>query len=178
MKGPETSFNMNEEVIIRKIQPGELDRVIALANDIWPATYKKILSSEQITYMMEMMYSKAALQTQMLLQQHQFLLCEWRNRDIAFASWSISPGVRLCKLHKIYVHPDMQGKHIGEAIISFIWREMEKENAPAIELNVNRNNPAKGFYEKLGFRVTREEDIDIGNGYFMNDYVMRKEVSG
>jgi len=37
---------------------------------------------------------------------------------------------------------------------------------------VNRQNNAKNFYEKLGFVVIKEEDIDIGNGYFMNDYVM------
>jgi ribosomal protein S18 acetylase RimI-like enzyme len=39
-------------------------------------------------------------------------------------------------------------------------------------LNVNRNNKALGFYQKFGFVILREEDIDIGNGYFMNDYIM------
>jgi ribosomal protein S18 acetylase RimI-like enzyme len=44
-------------------------------------------------------------------------------------------------------------------------------------LNVNRNNPAKSFYKKLGFTVIKEDDIDIGNGYFMNDYVMKLQLS-
>jgi ribosomal protein S18 acetylase RimI-like enzyme len=39
-------------------------------------------------------------------------------------------------------------------------------------LNVNRYNPAKDFYEKLGFKIILEEDIPIGQ-YWMNDYVMR-----
>ena len=30
------------------------------------------------------------------------------------------------------------------------------------------------FYEKLGFQIIKEEDVDIGNGYFMNDYIMEK----
>ena len=34
----------------------------------------------------------------------------------------------------------------------------------------------KEFYEKLGFTVIKEEDIDIGNGYLMNDYVMEKKI--
>jgi ribosomal protein S18 acetylase RimI-like enzyme len=43
-----------------------------------------------------------------------------------------------------------------------------------LDLNVNRNNQAKHFYEKIGFNVIREEDIPIGP-YWMNDYVMRIE---
>jgi hypothetical protein len=39
-------------------------------------------------------------------------------------------------------------------------------------LNVNKYNKAKFFYEKLGFTITKEEVIDIGNDYVMDDYVM------
>jgi ribosomal protein S18 acetylase RimI-like enzyme len=53
---------------------------------------------------------------------------------------------------------------------------IKQKGATSLLLNVNRNNPTKGFYEKLGFTVIKEEDIDIGNGYFMNDYVMEKKV--
>jgi Acetyltransferase (GNAT) family. len=45
-----------------------------------------------------------------------------------------------------------------------------------IELNVNRNNGAVGFYEKMGFKIDRSGDFDIGNGYYMNDYIMIKEL--
>jgi len=42
---------------------------------------------------------------------------------------------------------------------------------------VNRYNAAKGFYEKLGFEITGTEDIDIGDGYFMNDFTMEKKLN-
>jgi ribosomal protein S18 acetylase RimI-like enzyme len=45
-----------------------------------------------------------------------------------------------------------------------------------LELNVNKYNPAKDFYEKMGFEVAYEEDIPIGP-YWMNDFVMRKKLS-
>ena len=46
--------------------------------------------------------------------------------------------------------------------------------ANALDLNVNRYNySAQSFYEKFGFKVLKEEDIHIGGGYFMNDYVLR-----
>jgi ribosomal protein S18 acetylase RimI-like enzyme len=41
---------------------------------------------------------------------------------------------------------------------------------------VNRHNRALHFYEKQGFKIIREEDIDIGSGYFMNDYVMELTI--
>ena len=39
-------------------------------------------------------------------------------------------------------------------------------------LNVNKYNNAQFFYEKLGFTITKDEVIDIGNDYVMDDYVM------
>lgn len=37
-------------------------------------------------------------------------------------------------------------------------------------------NRARGFYERLGFNVTETVDIPIGEGYFMNDYVMEMDL--
>ena len=45
-----------------------------------------------------------------------------------------------------------------------------------IELNVNRNNPSIGFYHHLGLRILRQGDFHIGNGFYMNDYIMGLEV--
>jgi len=31
---------------------------------------------------------------------------------------------------------------------------------------------ALGFYERLGMRIADSGDFDIGDGYYMNDYIM------
>ena len=41
-----------------------------------------------------------------------------------------------------------------------------------LDLFVNRTNPAVHFYKKRVF-IVEEVDLDIGNGYFMNDYRMK-----
>ena len=46
-----------------------------------------------------------------------------------------------------------------------------------LELNVNKYNSAIAFYKKKNFRIIKEELIDIGEGYVMDDYVMRKALS-
>ena len=60
--------------------------------------------------------------------------------------------------------------------IDFIIGDILPSHATAVELNVNRDNPAISFYKKLGFGIKREEDIDIGEGFFMNDYVLSLQL--
>ena len=45
-----------------------------------------------------------------------------------------------------------------------------------MELNVNRNNRALHFYERMGLRKLREGDFPIGDGYYMNDYIMGLDI--
>ena len=108
-------------------------------------------------------------------QNHEFILIYDGVEPIGFASFSlIEPKV--FKLHKIYVLPSQQGRGTGRFAIEQMVKAMKSKGATALLLNVNRQNNAKEFYEKIGFAVVKEEDIDIGNGYFMNDYVMEKKL--
>jgi ribosomal protein S18 acetylase RimI-like enzyme len=69
-----------------------------------------------------------------------------------------------------------QGKGTGKFMIEEIMKMISEKNASALRLNVNRYNKAKSFYEKLGFEVIGSEDINIGGGFYMNDYVMEKRL--
>jgi ribosomal protein S18 acetylase RimI-like enzyme len=157
---------------IRTATINDLVTIEKLAYEIWPGAYGHILSADQLNYMLQLIYSQTSLQNQLLQQQHNFLIVEWDGEPVGFADYSeYAPGVY--KLNKIYVHDSMQGKGVGKALIDHV---IKKITAHTLRLNVNRHNKARNFYEKLGFVVTGEEDIDIGNGYFMNDYVMEKRL--
>ncbi len=143
----------------------------------WPATYGAILSREQIDYMLEMMYSPASLEKQILKQGHHFIIAYENNQPAGFASYSQKESDNAAyKLHKIYVLPSLHGKGVGKKIIDHIVQSILPAGAKTLELNVNRRNTAKTFYEKQGFEIVGTEDIPIGNGYFMNDYVMKKKL--
>ena len=122
--------------------------------------------------MLDLFYSEKALHEQM--EQHiEFIIVYDGVHPVGFASFGLHEP-RVYKLHKIYVLPSQQGRGTGRFIIDQLEKAMKARDATALLLNVNRQNNAKSFYEKLGFTVIKEEDIDIGNGYFMNDYVMEK----
>ena len=163
----------NLEII--KATERDIPLIQELTYKIWPHTYKDILATRQIEYMLNKMYSTESLSKQ-IHDGHQFILVKEDEKFLAFASYaSLKPSVY--KLHKIYALPNQQGKGIGKFIINYIICEIKLLNATALQLDVNRHNKAKGFYEKQGFKVTGEKDTDIGNGYFMNDYVMELPLS-
>lgn len=167
---------MNNHLIIREAVAGDLETIERLAHAIWPQTYGAIISAGQIRYMLQLIYSQPALQQQMQ-QQHQFLIAELDAQPVGYADYSpYAPGVY--KLHKIYVDTGIQGKGVGKVLIDYITAKLLQQNVHTLRLNVNRLNKARYFYEKLGFTVTGKEDIDIGNDYFMNDYIMEKQLSG
>jgi len=150
-----------------------------LAFKIWPVAYGNILSKEQIQYMLENIYSSNSLQYQISQQHHSFLLAMEEELPIAFASFSnvsIDTKQNKFKLHKLYVLPEYQGKGIGKSMIEYISGKIKSSNNTTLVLNVNRFNNAVEFYKRSGFRVTKEEDIDIGDGFLMNDYVMEKKI--
>lgn len=144
-----------------------------LTHQIWPATYRSILTQAQIDYMVAMLYSTEEL-TKQLTSNHTFLLIWDEDRAIGFAGYSPKDEIGMYKLNKIYVHPDYQGKGAGKYLLSIVIDQVKATGALVLELNVNRYNKARYFYEKIGFEVCEEKDIDIGNGYWMNDFVMRK----
>ncbi|HWC53519.1 MAG TPA: GNAT family N-acetyltransferase [Chitinophagaceae bacterium] len=156
---------------IRNATTDDISLIRELTFKVWPQTYAAIISKEQIDYMLDMMYSETSLKKQMA-EGCQFVIAYDDNEPVGFASYQETEP-QLFKLHKIYVLPTQQGKGTGKFIINHIVEKIKSKNAKALQLQVNRYNKAKSFYEKLGFFVLKEINLDIGNGYFMNDYVMQ-----
>jgi ribosomal protein S18 acetylase RimI-like enzyme len=160
---------------IKNASVNDISLIRELTLKVWPQTYAAILSQEQISYMLDMMYSEAALKKQMTEEACRFIIVYDEEDPVGFASFSEIKS-RIFKLHKIYILSSQQGKGTGKFVLDFIINEIQQQGASALQLQVNKYNKAKSFYEKLGFAVIEEADFDIGNGYFMNDYVMEKQL--
>lgn len=164
-------------ISIKSAGVNDLETIHELAHAIWPSAYGKILSGQQLKYMLEKIYSHSSLQHQLIVLKHQLIIVNEDEFPIGFASYSShNEDHSVYHLNKIYVLPNQQGKNIGKQILDHVINLIKNSGATALQLNVNRNNKALHFYEKQGFRIIREEDINIGEGYFMNDYVMELKV--
>lgn len=160
-------------MVIRKATVEDIPLINKLAWEVFPATYQSILTREQIEYMMEWMYSYENLHRQMENEGHVFFLACDADEALGYVSVRQETD-DLFHLEKIYIKPCCQKMHLGkklfERAISAI-KEVHPEPC-RMELNVNRQNPALGFYEHLGMEKVREGDFPIGDGFYMNDYIM------
>jgi GNAT superfamily N-acetyltransferase len=148
-----------------------------LIRRIWYPTYENILTEEQSNYMLDEMYSSDILLAQMQQQEQIFLLVYEDEHPVGFAAFEYNYNAgTVCKLHKIYLLPTMQGKGVGKLLLQEVAMYAATSGQKTLLLNVNRFNNAINFYKRQGFHVIAEEDIDIGNGYFMNDYLMEKHL--
>ena len=162
---------------IRKATPSDILLIREMAWKTFPATYSEILSREQTDYMMEWMYSPESLRDQMERQGHVYYIACEDNEPAGYVSVQ-RQGPGLFHLQKIYVLPAFQkcrlGRKLFEHAVSVV-RELACGPC-TMELNVNRDNPALGFYEHMGMKKVRQGDFPIGNGYYLNDYIMALRI--
>lgn len=164
-------------ITIKVATTADIKTIQEIAQTTWPITYGAILSKEQLDYMMDLIYSEEALIKQIQMQEQLFYLVYDTSLVIAFMAIEHEyKNEAVTRIHKIYLLPETQGKGIGRTIIDEIVKLAYQNNSKLLSLNVNRFNPALSFYEKIGFEIIAEENIDIGNGYLMEDYRMEKKI--
>lgn len=158
---------------IREATWVDISVIQAIAQATWPVCYAGIISPTQIAYMLDLMYGTPALESQFGPKGHRFLTAEQEGVPVGFAGFEHGyQGGQRTRLHKLYVLPGVKGSGVGHALLKAALTEARKQGDAAMELNVNKRNPAKQFYERHGFAVERDEVLDIGNGYVMDDHVM------
>ena len=159
-------------IILRKAKEEDIELIREIAFATWPATYLDILGQAQIDYMLDKFYNKGELLRQ-FMDGHIFLIAENGGTPSGFVGYSIiNQEQRVYKLQKLYVLPSAHGKGIGKLLVNEVFNQVKNAGAIAIQLNVNKHNKAKEFYLKTGFSVKKSVKLDIGEGYFMDDYVM------
>lgn len=162
---------------IRKATITDIPTIREMAAISFPHTYNKILSPEQITYMMEWMYSSDSLYKQMTIDGHIYYIALLHDKPVGYLSVQ-QEGEHTFHLQKLYILPYAQGMHIGTQLFHHAIKVIKNIHpAPCqMRLNVNRINTALLFYEKMGMKKVDEGDFHIGNGYYMNDYIMGIDI--
>ncbi|MDQ8003828.1 MAG: GNAT family N-acetyltransferase [Pedobacter sp.] len=164
-------------IYLRKAKEEDLPIIKTIAEQTWPTAYGNIISQAQIDFMLEKMYNKGELLGQML-EGHHFIMASELKEDVGFAGFSaVNLETKTFKLHKLYVLPKMHGKGVGKILMNEVVSLVKAQGGEFLQLNVNRANKAANFYEKAGFKIKETVDLDIGNGFYMNDYVMERELN-
>lgn len=163
--------------ITRVVQLADLQIIRDLAAEIWPETFQKILSPEQIKYMMQMMYSPEIME-QEFEGGYIFEIYRINHQPAGYtvcAKYEL-PGVM--KLHKIYLKSQFQGCGIGSKMLQHVIENARNAGFGELRLNVNKHNTkAMNAYLRNGFREIAAVKIDIGDNFYMDDFVMSKDLN-
>ena len=149
-----------------------------IANKTWPIVYGKMISNEQLMYMLELIYSESAIKTQMEVMKHEYILGLQEKKPFGFTSIQQhfkEPNQLI--IHKLYVLPEYQGNGLGKAFLDYTTELAIKTNHDILCLKAfHKNARAIAFYQNMGFSINGEEKTDIGKGYEILDYIMTKKV--
>lgn len=157
------------------VEPEQLELVSSIAEDVWPKTFRSILSEEQIRYMMNMMYSKPTLERE-LSEGVRFDVLFINGSPAGYVSFSAEPG-KTAKLHKVYLLQQYHGQGIGQLMLNHAADRCRESGCVAVKLNVNKQNVrAQKAYRRNGYAVVASEKNPIGNGFFMDDFVMERKL--
>ena len=139
-----------------------------MATAILREHYDPIIGKEQNDYMLDMFQSVEAV-TEQLSHGYNYYFAKNDGTNAGYLAYYPREGALY--LSKLYLYKDQRGKGFSRVMLEFLKEKAKELGLNRIELNVNRNNPSVKIYEKLGFTVAREEKNDIGNGFYMDDYV-------
>ncbi len=164
---------------IRPATAEDIPLISQMADQTFVNTYKGFVPMEQLDYMMDMWYSYRALSEQFAHGEIYYILYDENSCAVGYGS--IEPqGKARYHLQKLYVLPSAQGKGYGAILFGHLLREVKRlcgGGECCVELNVNRENPAVGFYFGQGMQIAQQGDYVIeGTDFVKNDYILRKEL--
>jgi GNAT superfamily N-acetyltransferase len=157
-----------------KATENDIPLIQDLARRSWENAYAEILSGEQMEYMLSTMYSHAEIADHLKKSNYHYFLIKDETNDSfeGFIGYENNYEEGTTKLHRIYLIPESKGKGFGKGALEFLNEKVKESGDDRIILNVNKHNSAKKFYESQGYSVYNEGIFDIGNNFFMDDYLM------
>ena len=127
--------------------------------------------------MLDLFYSEEALQENITNKGHLFILIKEDNNVLGFASFEHNyQNNNITRLHKLYLMPESHGNGMGKLLMKEVVKAALENQSKAISLNVNKYNKALHFYLKSGFEIVKEEIIEIGHKFIMDDYVVELKL--
>ncbi len=155
---------------LREVNEQQLDEIARLAKSIWLTHYVPIIGAKQVQYMLQKFYATDKLKEQ-IKQGQTFFFIGNEDSVIGFVAISQKTEKELF-INKFYLLTTSQNKGFGTNVMKLI--KSKYSTFDTITLTVNRQNfTAINFYFKNGFIIADIADFDIGEGYFMNDFIMR-----
>ena len=161
-------------LLIQPLQLNQIDSLVDLAEIIWHKHYDSIIGSDQVNYMLaKFQNEKAILQQQ--ADGYQYYAAIENSILVGYFSIKEEENNSLF-ISKFYLSDQVRGKGYGRDMLQFIESLAINSEKRSLDLTVNKFNSAFDIYLKLGFEKVGNAQFDIGGGYIMDDFVLKKRL--
>ena len=156
------------------ITPSETEIAAKLAHKIWNQHYVNIIGQLQVDYMVEKFQSVEAISEQ-IKKGYAYFLSYHKELPCGYLALVANEEEKKLMISKIYVDAEFRGLNLGTELLDFSVQKAKENGYKLLWLTVNKNNSNSiQWYEKRGFEIKEKIEMDIGNGFVMDDYVMEK----
>ncbi len=153
----------------------KIEELCAMAEEIWHEHFTPIIGAAQVEYMVEKFQSVPAI-TEQIANGYEYYLFLLEGRAIGYTGIHAENGELF--LSKLYLRKENRGKGYARQAMNFLEDLCRQRGLSKIWLTVNRyNSNTIAAYKAMGLVTVREQKADIGNGFFMDDYIMEKPIA-
>ncbi|MGN1403881.1 MAG: GNAT family N-acetyltransferase [Ruminococcus sp.] len=155
--------------------PDMIQKLAALANEIWHEYFPCLLTEAQIDYMVEKFQSEEAL-TKQIAEGYQYYIFPYQDEPAGYFGVCPQSDGSLF-LSKLYLKQAYRGKGLASVLFREVQDIARASGASSVWLTVNKHNDqAIAVYRHFGMEIIRSQVTDIGSGFVMDDYVFSVPV--
>ena len=153
-----------------KVTENELDELMAVIQEVWPEAFVPIIGQKQVDYMLKTYQSKKQIQKE-LAEGVSYFLLKSEGKTVGYTAYEEIKG-------KIYLLNKARDQGLTSSVFRWYEELAAQTKEKEIFLRVNQgNHQAIEVYKHEGFEITEELVSDIGQGFQMVDYKMKKALA-
>ena len=141
------------------------------AASIWEQHYTPIIGADQVAFMLDK-YQSAQTMFDQFSAGYKYAVVICGDQKAGYFAYD-GKAEKEVFISKLYIHKDFRRRGLGKYILDFIAKEARALGCTAITLSVNKDNSNSiQFYISCGFQTIKAQKVAIGEGFYMDDYVM------
>jgi ribosomal protein S18 acetylase RimI-like enzyme len=152
---------VDPRINIRRAVPADAEAIEHVARVTWNDAYADIILPENRERLLARWYAPDALRDSIARQDSWFYVALADDEPVGFAQYVMRED-GAGQLTRIYVLPDWQRKAIGTLLLREGLAALSRQGAHEVFVEVEKDNRVgKAFYEKKGFRFSREFSMQL-----------------
>jgi ribosomal protein S18 acetylase RimI-like enzyme len=153
-------------------------KIAKIAAAIWTEYYTPIIGTAQVEYMLNHIQSETIIYNDFSSGGYTYYMPYVERKLAGYAAVKPDFSEKTLFLSKLYVDKAFRNCGVAKHLLSMLTEKCRCAHYSSIWLTVNKNNSGSiAVYKKLGFKIAKDLDTDIGGGFVMDDYKMVLNLS-